>query len=232
MEACATSHYWARELSAIGHEVRLMPPACVKPYVKRNKTDATDAAAIAEALTRPAMRFVAVKSPDQQAALMLHRVRELLVRQRTMLASALRAHLAEFGIIAPQGIHRIEKLAGEVQNTAVPALARDALSLLVRRSRTTRRDWGALRAAGCRIRHSATDARAWVVWRGLQPLAPQDPLDPLIVDQPAGPTQQFGDLAIAVAAIFSGQLDDVGRQSRFIVAVVRDLALRRFDDRS
>jgi transposase len=131
MEACATAHHWARELVGLGHEVRLMPPAYVKPYVKRNKTDAADAEAIAEAVTRPTMRYVAVKSADQQAALMLHRVRELLVRQRTMLATALRAHLAEFGIIAPQGIHRVEKLAAEVHSPAVPALAREALMLLV-----------------------------------------------------------------------------------------------------
>jgi transposase len=108
-----------------------MPAAYVKPYVKRNKTDAADAEAIAEAVQRPTMRFVAVKSTDQQAALMLHRVRELLVRQRTMLATGLRAHLAEFGIIAPQGIHRVEKLATEVQSEAVPPLAREALTLLV-----------------------------------------------------------------------------------------------------
>lgn len=113
LEACATAHFWARELSALGHTVRLMPPAYVKPYVKRNKTDAADAQAIAEALTRPTMRFVPVKSADQQAMLMLHRARELLVRQRTMLATALRAHLAEFGIIAPQGIQRVEKLAAQ-----------------------------------------------------------------------------------------------------------------------
>jgi transposase len=131
MEACATAHYWARELTALGHEARLMPAAYVKPYVKRNKTDAADAEAIAEAVQRPTMRFVAVKSADQQAALMLHRVRELLVRQRTMLAAGLRAHLAEFGIIAPQGIHRVEKLATEVQSDAVPPLAREALTLLV-----------------------------------------------------------------------------------------------------
>jgi transposase len=131
MEACATAHHWARELIALGHEVRLMPPAYVKPYVKRNKTDAADAEAIAEAVTRPTMRFVPVKSIESQSVLMLHRVRELLVRQRTMLATALRAHLAEFGIIAPQGIHRVEKLAAEVQSPAVPALARDALMLLV-----------------------------------------------------------------------------------------------------
>lgn len=131
MEACATAHHWARELSALGHAVRLMPPAYVKPYVKRNKTDAADAEAIAEAVTRPTMRFVPVKSAEQQAALMLHRVRELLVRQRTMLATAIRAHLAEFGIIAPQGIHRVEMLAKEVNDPAVPPLARDALMLLV-----------------------------------------------------------------------------------------------------
>lgn len=131
LEACATAHYWARELGALGHSVRLMPPAYVKPYVRRNKTDAADAQAIAEALTRPTMRFVPVKSADQQAMLMLHRARELLVRQRTMLATALRAHLAEFGIIAPQGIHRVEKLVAQLHDPAVPPLARDALNLLV-----------------------------------------------------------------------------------------------------
>lgn len=131
LEACATAHHWARELIALGHTVRLMPPAYVKAYVKRNKTDAADAEAIAEALTRPTMRFVPVKSVDQQSMLMLHRVRELLVRQRTMLATALRAHLAEFGIIAPQGIHRIEKLAAQVHDPAVPPPAREALKLLV-----------------------------------------------------------------------------------------------------
>ena len=103
MEACATAHYWARELTKLGHTVRLMPPAYVKPYVKRGKTDVADAEAIAEAVTRPTMRFVAVKTADQQAALMLHKVRDLLVRQRTMLINALRGHLAEFGIVAARG---------------------------------------------------------------------------------------------------------------------------------
>lgn len=137
LEACATAHYWARELSALGHTVRLMPPAYVKPYVKRNKTDAADAQAIAEALTRPTMRFVPVKSADQQAMLMLHRTRELLVRQRTMLATALRAHLAEFGMIAPQGIQRVEKLAAQLHDPSVPPLARDALNLLVEQLAST-----------------------------------------------------------------------------------------------
>jgi transposase len=101
MEACATAHHWARELMALGHEVRLMPPAYVKAYVKRNKNDAADAAAICEAVTRPSMRFVPVKDVDQQAVLMMHRARNLLVRQRTMAVNALRAHLAEFGVVAP-----------------------------------------------------------------------------------------------------------------------------------
>jgi transposase len=101
MEACATAHHWARELIALGHEVKLMPPAYVKAYVKRNKNDAADAAAICEAVTRPSMRFVPVKDVDQQAVLMMHRARNLLVRQRTMAVNALRAHLAEFGVVAP-----------------------------------------------------------------------------------------------------------------------------------
>ncbi len=103
MEACATAHHWARELAALGHEVKLMPPAYVKAYVKRNKNDAADAEAICEAATRPSMRFVPVKTAEQQSVLMLHRARNLLVRQRTMLVNALRAHMAEFGIHRPAG---------------------------------------------------------------------------------------------------------------------------------
>src|SRR5215469_12486012 len=96
LEACATAHYWARELAKLGHEVRLMPAKDVKAYVKRNKNDAADAAAICEAVRRPTMRFVPVKSAEQQAQLMQHRARDLLMRQRTALVNALRAHLAEF----------------------------------------------------------------------------------------------------------------------------------------
>ena len=103
MEACASAHHWARELIALGHEVRLMPPAYVKPDVKRGKTDAAAAEAICEAVTRPTMRFVAVKTPEQQAVLMLHKTRDLLVRQRTGLINALRAQLAEYGIISSKG---------------------------------------------------------------------------------------------------------------------------------
>jgi transposase len=103
MEACGGAHYWAREISALGHEVRLMPAEYVKPYAKRQKNDDRDAEACCEAVGRPNMRFVPIKSEEQQSVLMLHRARELLVRQRTMLMNAVRGHLAEFGIIAPKG---------------------------------------------------------------------------------------------------------------------------------
>ncbi len=106
MEACATSHHWARELAKLGHEVRLMPPRYVKPYVKRNKNDAADAEAICEAVQRPTMRFVPIKTREQQSVLMLHRTRQLFVRQRTALINAIRAHLAEFGIVAGVGLLR------------------------------------------------------------------------------------------------------------------------------
>jgi transposase len=133
MEACATAHYWARELRALGHEVRLMPAQYVKAYVKRNKNDAADAEAICEAVMRPTMRFVAVKTADQQAAVLLHRGRERLVRQRTMLVNALRAHLAEFGVIAPQGLRNVGKLIAIIRDehdTRLPDLAGPVLQIL------------------------------------------------------------------------------------------------------
>lgn len=103
MEACGTSHYWAREIAALGHTVKMMPPAYVKPYVKRGKTDAADAEAICEAVTRPTMRFVPTKTIEQQSVLMLHKTRDLLIKQRTMLINALRSHLAKLGVISAQG---------------------------------------------------------------------------------------------------------------------------------
>ena len=129
MEACGTAHHWGRELLKLGHDVKLMPPAYVKPYVKRGKTDAADAEAIAEAVTRPTMRFVAVKSVEQQAVLMLHKARDLLVRQKTMLINALRAHLAEFGIIAvrgPGGVNTVLDILHATQDE-LPRAAAQAL---------------------------------------------------------------------------------------------------------
>src|SRR5712664_1959708 len=140
IEACGTAHHWARELTQLGHTVRLMPPAYVKPYVKRGKTDAADAAAIAEAVTRPTMRFVAVKTVDQQSVLMLHKVRDLLVRQRTMLINALRGHLAEFGIVAargPGGVTAAIISLHEAQDS-LPELARVALHGLIDQLRIVR----------------------------------------------------------------------------------------------
>ena len=127
IEACASAHHWSRELSALGHTVRLMPPAYVKPYVKRHKNDATDAEAICEAVARPNMRFVATKTVEQQSCLTLHRTRHLLIRQQTSVINAIRAHLAEFGIVAPVGRNGVEQLLGvaaDASDKRLPALAR------------------------------------------------------------------------------------------------------------
>lgn len=131
MEACGSAHYWARELVAMGHEVVLIPPAYVKPYVKRGKNDTVDAAAICEAMARPDMRFVPIKSADQQAVLMLHKTRELLVKQRTMAINALRGHLAEFGIVVAKGIGRVDELLALVDaDTTLPPTAKAAVACM------------------------------------------------------------------------------------------------------
>jgi len=129
LEACSTSHYWARQLRALGHEVRLIPAQYVKPYVKRQKNDAADAEAICEAVTRPSMRFVPVKTADQQSAVMLQRTRDLLVSQRTMLVNALRGHLAELGIVVARGRKNVPALMAELEQSGseVPDLACQAL---------------------------------------------------------------------------------------------------------
>jgi len=131
MEACGTSHHWARTLSGLGHRVKLMPPAYVKPYVKRGKTDAADAEAICEAVTRPTMRFVAIKSPEQQSILALHRTRDLLIRQRTQLVNMIRAQLAEFGIVVAKGIQHALRLAGQLAEGAAPDIPNLAIKVIV-----------------------------------------------------------------------------------------------------
>jgi transposase len=150
MEACATAHYWARELTALGHTVKLMPPAYVKAYVKRNKNDAADAAAICEAVTRPSMRFVPVKDTEQQSVLMLHRARSLLIRQRTMLVNALRAHMAEFGIVAPKGLRHVGILTKIIahQQERLPELAHSILQTIVDQLNGTGQDPGDRGAPG------------------------------------------------------------------------------------
>ncbi len=133
IEACASSHHWSREIKALGHTVRLMPPAYVKPYVKRQKNDAADAEAICEAVTRVNMRFVPTKTPEQQSCLMLHRTRHLFIRQQTAVINAIRAHLAELGIVAPVGRKGVEELLNVVADAAdkrVPDIARACLAAL------------------------------------------------------------------------------------------------------
>jgi transposase len=132
MEACGSSHYWAKELTQLDHDVRMIPSAYVKPYVKRGNTDAADAEAICEAVRRPTMRFVPIKNGEQQAVLMLHRVRTTLVRKRTMVMNSLRGHLAEFGIISAQGTANLIKIVAQCFDATegpllLPQLARSAL---------------------------------------------------------------------------------------------------------
>jgi len=121
IEACASSHHWSRELQELGHTVRLMPPAYVKPYVKRQKNDATDAEAICEAVTRPNMRFVPTKTVEQQSCLMLHRARHLFIRQQTAVINSIRAYLAEFGIVAPVGRKGVEQPGSRRRYDRLPA---------------------------------------------------------------------------------------------------------------
>src|SRR5271169_6013607 len=133
IEACASSHHWSRELKALGHSVRLMPPAYVKPYVKRQKNDAADAEAICEAVTRPNMRFVPTKTPEQQSCLTLHRTRHLFIRQQTAIINSIRAYLAEFGIVAPVGRNGVEQLlevVADANDTRVPEIARACVAAL------------------------------------------------------------------------------------------------------
>ena len=134
MEACAAAHHWGREIRKLGHTVRLMPPRYVKPYVKRQKNDASDAEAICEAVTRPSMRFVEIKTCEQQGTLVLHRVRLMLMRQRVQLSNAIRGHMAEYGLVAPvgrNGLQRLIVILGNPDDDRVPAVARASLAPLV-----------------------------------------------------------------------------------------------------
>jgi transposase len=134
IEACASSHFWAREIGALGHDVRLMPAAYVKPYVKRQKNDAADAEAICEAVTRPTMRFVPVKSPEQQSIMVLHKTRQMVMRQRTKLANTIRAHMAEIGIVAPigrKGLELLLEIIRQDEDGRIPDASRSCLLMLV-----------------------------------------------------------------------------------------------------
>jgi transposase len=133
MEACGASQYWARELRKLGHEVKLMAPQLVKPYVTRNKNDWRDAEGLCEAMSRPSMRFVPVKSAEQQAALMLTGIRDGLIARRTQLTNTIRGHAAEYGLIAPKGLDKIEPLLAQIaQDETLPAMARELFTVLGR----------------------------------------------------------------------------------------------------
>jgi transposase len=147
IEACPSAHYWSRRLSGLGHTVRLMPPSYVKAYLKRSKNDANDAAAICEAVTRPSMRFVPIKSEQQQSGLMLHRSRQLLVRQRTMLSNAIRGHMAELGIISAKGRNgtaELIKIIGNADDDRVATAARFSLAVLARQYEAIAAEIGAI----------------------------------------------------------------------------------------
>ena len=160
MEACGTAHHWARELTKLGHTVRMMPPSYVKCYVKRSKNDAADAAAICEAVARPSMRFVPVKTAQQQAALMLHRTRDLLIRQRTQLINALRAHLSELGLVAEKGREGVAELAAivsdESNSHALPAAMKQALQVLLDQLTALQQQVGEL-DRGIQAQHRGSD---------------------------------------------------------------------------
>jgi transposase len=161
MEACGTAHHWAREVSKLGHTVRLMPPSYVKGYVKWSKNDAADAAAICEAVTRPSIRFVPIKSADQQALLMLHRTRDLLIHQRTQLINALRAHLAEFGLVAETGREGLAQLAAIITDQsnreALPSAMKQALQAIVDQLAVLVLQIGTLDRAIIHAHHRAND---------------------------------------------------------------------------
>jgi transposase len=182
MEACATAHHWAREIAKLGHTVRLMPANYVKPYVKRGKNDANDAEAICEAVTRPTMRFVAVKSRDQQAILSVHRIRELLVKQRTQLVNMTRGLLGEFGVDVPIGLQSAMRFARNIIGGAKLDLPREAMECVELLSRQTTdlhikilqakramRRWRRHSEASQRLAHQFRTGRELAAWIGLTP---------------------------------------------------------------
>ena len=187
MEACGSAHWWGRGIRELGHEVRLVPPICVKPFVKRQRNDASDAEAICEAASRPTMRFVPVKSEDQQSRCMVFRTRELLVRQRTQTVNALRGHLAEFGIIAPQGITNVERLAIALADASasLPAAVREMADIL----------FGQIELLGERVkeleRRIRTDAREDEAARRLMTIPGVGPITAMAIQAFAPPMEGF-----------------------------------------
>jgi transposase len=225
MEACGGAHHWARVLEALGHRVRLMPPAYVKPYVKRGKTDAADAEAICEAVTRPTMRFVPSKTEAQQAAVTELKVRQLLVGQRTRAVNALRGHLAEFGVIAAKGLGRVADLAGivrEVADTRLPSIAREALLVLIEQIEDLDRRIGKVETAIVRRSRADETARRLATVPGIGALT-ANALQALVPD-PGGfkSGRHFAAwLGLTPRAHSSGGKERLGRISRAGNATLR-----------
>jgi transposase len=173
IEACPSAHHWSRQLQALGHTVRLMPPSYVKAYLKRSKNDANDAAAICEAVTRPSMRFVPTKSEQQQSGLMLHRSRQLLVRQRTMLSNAIRGHMAELGIISAKGRNgtvELLKIIANDEDDRVPATARFCLDALGRQYVALAAEIGIIEKQICAWHRSCEESRRLEEIPGIGPI--------------------------------------------------------------
>ncbi len=187
MEACGSAHYWGRAIRELGHEVRLIPPVYVKPFVKRQKNDAADAEAIAEAAIRPTMRFVAVKTEDQQARAMLFRTRDLLVRQRTQLINALRGHLAEHGIVAPQGPANLKALAKVVEEpeTSLPILVVELARVYLDQIEQLSKKIADLEKA------TASEAERGVLTRRLQTVPGVGPITAMAIETFAPPMEVF-----------------------------------------
>lgn len=187
MEACATSHNWGREIERLGHSVRLIPPIYVKPFVKRQKNDAADAEAIAEAASRPTMRFVTIKTEAQQARAMLFRTRDLLVRQRTQTINALRGHLAEHGVVAPQGAVQVKRLADAINEdtSQLPTMVRDLGQLYLEQIETLTAKIGDLDK---RLRTAAAQAETP---RRLQTMPGVGPITAVAMETFAPPMEEF-----------------------------------------
>jgi transposase len=228
MEACGSAHHWARSLQALGHEVKMIPPAYVKPYVRRQKNDAADAAAIAEAVTRPSMRFVAVRSIDNQALLMQHKARELLVGQRTSLLNALRGHLAEVGVIAAQGADHARALAAliEAGHEDIPACVAEALRPLTEQiahldAAIDKADKAILASA-----RADTQARRLMTIPGIGPLtalAITATLGPDGAQQFSGPRELAAFLGLVPRQRSSGGKERLGRITKMGNAYLRKL---------
>ena len=175
IEACGTSRFWAREIAALGHQVKLMPPIYVKPYVKRSKTDAADAEAICEAVTRPTMRFVAIKSAEQQSVLALHRTRDLLVGQRTQLVNMIRSQLAELGIVLAKGIHHALRLVDQLVDGVVPDIPPLACKIVIALAEQIRALQARVAMIDGEIKTGSAATSRPHGWRPFQGLAPSPP---------------------------------------------------------